>query len=84
MAPPYDIIFMDSLVVDIVSKNLLKPLAWWRYIDNIFMIREHGEEKLQKFSEILNCYHPNIKFTAEYSREKIHFLDATVMKVLTA
>ena len=41
---------------------------------------EHGEEELKKFLEALNWYHPTIKFTAEYSRPKIIFLDITVMK----
>ena len=40
----------------------------------------HGEEELQKFLETLNCYHPTLKFTAEYSRAKINFLHATVIK----
>ena len=80
MAPPYAIIFMDSLEEDILSNSLLKPLVWWRYTDDIFMMWEHGEEELQKFLEILNCYHPTIKFTAEYSRAKINFPDITVIK----
>ena len=67
MAPPYAIIFMDSLEEDILSNSLV----WWRYIDDIFMTWEHGEEELKKFLGTLNCYHPTIKFTAEYSRAKI-------------
>ena len=51
MAPPYAIIFMDSLEEDILSNSLLKPLVWWRYIDDIFIMWEHGEEELQKFLE---------------------------------
>ena len=58
----------------------MKPLVWWHYIDDIFMVWEHGEEELKKFLETLNCYHPTIKFTAEYSRAKINFLDVTIMK----
>ena len=73
MAPPYAIIFMDSLEKDILSNSFLKPLAWWCYINDIFMMWEHGEEELQKFLETLNCYHPTIKFTAEYSRAKKKF-----------
>ena len=80
MAPTYDIIFMDSLEEDILSNSLLKVLVWWHYIDDIFMMWEHGEEELQKFLETPNCYHPTIKFTAEYSRAKINFLDVTVVK----
>ena len=80
MAPPYAIIFMDSLQEDILSNSLLKALMRWRYIDDIFMVWEHGEEELKKFLETLNCYHPTIKFTAESSKAKINFLDVTVMK----
>ena len=80
MAPPYAIIFMDSLEEDILSNSILKPLVWRRYIDDIFMMWEDGEEELQKFLETLNCYLPTIKFTAEYSRAKINFVDVTVIK----
>ena len=44
------------------------------------MVCKNGEEELEKFLETLNCYHPTIKFTAEYSRAKINFLDVTVIK----
>ena len=80
MVPSYAIMFIKSLKEDILSKTLSKPLVWWRYIDDIFMMWEHGEEELQKILEALNCYHPTIKFTAEYSRPKINFLDVNVMK----
>ena len=36
--------------------------------------------RASKVLETLNCYHPTIKFTAEYSMVKINFLDVTVMK----
>ena len=32
------------------------------------------------FLETLNCYHPTIKFIAEYSRAKIKFLNVSIMK----
>ena len=71
---------MDSLQEDILTSSPLKPLVWWRYNDDIFMVWEHGEEDLKKFLETLNFYHPTIKFTAEDSRAKMKFLDVTVMK----
>ena len=80
MAPPSAIIFIDSLEKNILSNSLLRPFVWWRYINDIFMVWEHGEEELKKFLETLNCYHLTIKFTAEYYRAKINFLDVTVMK----
>ena len=57
-----------------------KPLAWWQFIDDIFMLWQHGVKELEKFLEFLNCYHPTIKFTANYSREEINFLDVSVGK----
>ena len=38
------------------------------------------KKNLKNFLEFLNCYHPTIKVTADYSREEIHFLDASVRK----
>ena len=40
---------------------------------------EHGKEEL-KFLETLRCYHPTKKFSAEYFRAQINFLDVTVIK----
>ena len=80
MAPPYAILFMGELEEKILKDCDKKPLTWWRYIDDIFMLWQHGEKEPEKFLEFLNCYHPTIKFTADYSREDIHFLDISVRK----
>ena len=78
MAPPYAIIFMGSY--KILQDCNFKPLVWWRYIDDIFLLWQHGEEKLKEFLDILNHYHPSIKFTSKYSREWIDFLDVEIIK----
>ena len=52
-----------------------KPWLWWRHIDDIFMIRQQGEDELKTFLEKLNNFYPSIKFTSEYSREKVNYLD---------
>ena len=80
MAPPYAIIYMDELERGFLENYHLQPLVWWRYIDDIFMLWQHGEKELKKFLDILNCYHPSIKFTWDYSREKINFLDVNVIR----
>lgn len=80
MAPPYAILFMASLEEKFLETCVFKPWLWWRYIDDIFMIWQHGEEKLKEFLELLNAAHPTIKFTAEYSDKKINFLDVQVIK----
>ena len=69
---------MAELEEEILSEIELKPYLWWRYIDDIFFLWEHGEEKLKEFIEHLNEKHPTIKFTAEWSQTSINFLDVTV------
>ena len=44
-------------------------------------IREHGEESLENFLNKLNSFHLTIKFTAEYSKETINFLDVNIRLV---
>ena len=49
MAAPYAIIFMESLEEDMLSNSLLKPLVWWRHIDDIFMMWDMGQKSLNSF-----------------------------------
>ena len=78
-APPYAIIFMAALEEEILESLIKKPWLWWRYIDDIFMIWHHGENELKQFIDKLNKFHPTIKFTCDYSRERVHFLDVQVI-----
>ena len=55
-----------------------KPMIWWRYIVDKFFIWEHGEESLKVFIEQVNMFHSTIKFTAEYSKEEVKFLDVNI------
>ena len=71
-APPYSILFMAEL------ESEYKAYLWWRYIDDIFFLWEHGENKLKSFIDKINKAHPTIKFTAEWSKTSINFLDVTV------
>ena len=77
-APSNTIIFMTDLEERILEDIELQPRIWWRYIDNIFFVWEHGEDSSKQFIEILNACHPPIKFTAEWSKEVINFLDVNV------
>ena len=74
--PPYSILFVVELEEEILKEVELKPYPRWLYIDDIFFIWEHGEEKLKEFIDVLNKKHHNIKFTAESSKTQINFLDA--------
>ena len=77
-APPHSILFMAELEEEIIKGSEYKPYLWWRYIDDIFFLWEHGENKLKSFIDKINKAHPTIKFTAEWSKTSINFLDVTV------
>ena len=65
-ALPYSILFMAELDEEILRKAEFKPYLWWRYIDAIFFLCEHGEEKLKSFIDNINKMHPTINFTADW------------------
>ena len=69
---------MAALEEEILGKAQFKPYLWWRYIDDIFFLWEHGEEKLKNFIDNINKMHPTIKFTADLSKTSINFLDVKV------
>ena len=76
--PSYVCIFMDDLETKFLQSQSLQPLVWFRYIDDIFFIWTHGNDKLEKFLDDLNIFDNNIKFTYESSKENVTFLDLIV------
>ena len=78
-APSYAIIYMAALEEDFLETLIKKLWLWWRYIDDIFMIWQHGEDELKIFLDKLNNFHSSIKFTCEYSRENVNHLDVQVV-----
>ena len=56
---------MDKLETDFLNTQEYLPLVLYRYIDDLFFISTHGEEKLKFFLNDLNKYHPNINFNHE-------------------
>ncbi len=79
MAPSYANLFMAELEANLLAWTPRTPSVWWRYIDDIFAIWEHGQETLDIFLGQINEFHDTIQFTAEYSTERITFLDTTVI-----
>ena len=76
---PYACIFMDKHKTKFLETQILKPLDWFRYIDDIFFVWIHGEEKLNKFMEDFNSFCDGIKFTYEFDKDSISFLDIKVI-----
>ena len=79
MAPSYANLFMASLEQELLTWITERPHVWWRFIDDIFAIWQHGQEQLKKFLQEINSFHQTIRFTAETSRERVSFLDTTVI-----
>jgi hypothetical protein len=80
-APNYANLFMSALETQLLDETpTAKPLIWWRFIDDIFMIWTHSAAELEAFLRFINSHHPTIKFTSEQSQESINFLDVTIYK----
>ena len=59
----------------------LKPSLWLRYVDDTFVVWNHGDKKLQSFLEHLNGQYAEIQFTMEKETEgSIPFLNVHVKK----
>ena len=52
---------------------------WKRFLDDCFILWTKGEENLKRFYSVLNL-HPDLKFTIEYSNERLPFLDVLLIK----
>ena len=77
-APPYACIFIDQIETKFLRTQSHQPMIWFRYIEDIFFIWIHGEEKLEKFMADFNAFNTNIQSTYESSKKSIAFLDLDV------
>ena len=64
---------MDQHETKFLETQILKPLVWLRYIDDILFIWTDSEEKLKKFIENFNSFSHDIKFTYGSDEESISF-----------
>ena len=69
---------MDQVETQFLKTQQCKPMVWLRYIDDIFFIWTHGKESLTKFLDDFNRFHPNLKFTHEFSEKSVTFLHLNV------
>ena len=72
---------MAELEEEIIKESEHKLYLWWRYIHEIFFLWEHGQNKLKSFIDKIDKVHPTIKFTAEWPKTFINFLDATASPI---
>ena len=79
-APSFANIFMAKWEKEALDKCLLKPKVFLRYLDDIFIIWQHGRQSFQEFFDNLNSHHPNIKLKSTINDNNIDFLDTTIFK----
>ena len=75
IAPLYVKIIMGDLQETLLQYCDKKPLALWRYIDDILMLWQDGEKELEAFVECLNFCHSTVKLTDSYLQKVTKFLD---------
>ncbi len=88
MAVNYANLFMSTFedeMIDAYKKEHGRvPLSWVRYIDDIFFLWNDNIESLNNFLAFCNSYaenhgyQSNIKFTTEYSKTEVAFLDTKI------
>ncbi len=81
-APNYANLFMGWFESKHIYKtDWNKHIKYYcRFIDDIMLVWKGTEDELKEFLAYINQVHPSIKFTYEYSRSKINFLDLTICK----
>ena len=75
VAPTYANLFMDYIERKFIYPQRIKPRIWFRFIDDIWGIFNGSESELLTFVEYCNSFHELIKFTIEYSRNEVSFLN---------
>lgn len=58
----------------------IKPILYFRYLDDIFFLWPGDLTSLKEFEIYLNTIIPDIKVTLDFSETEINFLDTTVYK----
>nr|XP_022909662.1 uncharacterized protein LOC111420848 [Onthophagus taurus] len=72
-----------NFCMEMFEEEALKksPKLWLHYVDDSFVIWQHGKEQLQEFLDHLNSQHPMIKFTMETETAKqLPFQDVLVTR----
>ena len=74
----YACTYLGKWEAKLFSSSSLQPYMYLRYIDDIFGIWLHGEDKLKEFHSLANAIHEQIKLDLRISSTEIEFLDVKV------
>lgn len=79
-APAYANIYMAQWEEEVFSKCQIKPLKYFRYLDDIWGIWPGSHTEFLQFMSTLNSHNPSIQLTYEINNTTIDFLDTTTYK----
>ena len=79
-APHYANIFMAKWEQEALAKCPKKPLVYFRFLDDIFIIWTHSRSDFDEFFKILNEHQSSIKLKSEINDTSVDFLDVTLFK----
>ena len=74
-------IFMEHFETNALDTYPLKPVAWFRFVDDTFIVWRHGKDELENFLNHLNSQHGSIRLTMEIEEGGcLPFLDVKVSR----
>ena len=80
LAPTLATLYLAQIEEEFLRGRLLRPLVWFRFIDNIFAVWSYDRPALDLFLADLNVLQPRLRFTATISATEVVFLDLVVYK----
>ena len=78
-APSYANLLRAQWENTALEKCYQKPTMNFRYLDDIWILWDHGETQFQTFFDILNTHSPAIRLSARVEKKSIDLLDVTVL-----
>lgn len=77
-APAYAYIYMANWENTLFPKLSHRPSVYFRFLDDIFGVFEHGHQSFEEFLERANEHHISINLKACIDPYQVNFLDLTV------
>ncbi|XP_071491792.1 uncharacterized protein [Diadema antillarum] len=74
-------LFMENFEETALQTATIRPKVWLRYVDDTFVVWQHGAEEINNFLQHINSQHPTIKFIMEMENQgAIPFLDTKITR----
>ena len=72
--------FMEDSEKKVLEQVTYKPVCWFRYVDDTFIIWPYGGVKLTEILNHLSGFYTNIQFTMEKEEDHLPFLDIDIYR----